>query len=186
MKECEKFEQGSNKRKICEGDSNLPLWKINSYRQRWGLEPLTDDVKPLDVSSDTKPSIINKITVNNRGPGTELIKMYEKMGVPSCSQCYELANKMNKWGADECIKRIEEIIEDILPRAKTWVSQNKPWVNTFLPNALTEKAITYKIRSDVEKAINLAKLPPKQQIVSKTTKKRTQSGGGCGCSKKNS
>lgn len=38
--ECEQFT--GRKKAICEGTADLPLASINSYRQRWGLEPLSE------------------------------------------------------------------------------------------------------------------------------------------------
>lgn len=46
MKECEIFEEGSRKRKICEGTANLPIAKINAYRKSWGLDNIID---PPDI-----------------------------------------------------------------------------------------------------------------------------------------
>lgn len=39
--ECEKY--AGRLREICEGTADLPLYKINAYRQRWELGPLRED-----------------------------------------------------------------------------------------------------------------------------------------------
>lgn len=44
MMECERFPEGSRMREICEGMADLPLAKINRYREKWGLDPL--EAKP--------------------------------------------------------------------------------------------------------------------------------------------
>lgn len=90
------------------------------------------------------------------GPGTELKKLWSK--VPSCQRCNDLAVKMNRWGPDGCRKRLDEIVQDILPRAKKWLSENKPWVHAILGQLpiVEDSIIASRIRRDVLKAIELA------------------------------
>lgn len=38
FEECENLPAGQ--RKICRGESDLPRWKVNQYRRKWGLEPI--------------------------------------------------------------------------------------------------------------------------------------------------
>jgi glycosyltransferase involved in cell wall biosynthesis len=80
--------------------------------------------------------------------------MYEDAGIPHCQQCVELAKKMNQWGAEKCLENIDHIVEEIFPRAKEWVKQNKPWSNKLFPNIVKYAAIRLRIKSDVEKAIS--------------------------------
>ena len=56
------------------------------------------------------------------GPGTVLHDAIAAMGMPSCQQCKDLAKRMNAWGVDGCREHFDEIVEDILPRAKNWWS----------------------------------------------------------------
>ena len=37
---CEQFEVGTRLYDICTGQANIPLTKVNAYRERWGLGPL--------------------------------------------------------------------------------------------------------------------------------------------------
>lgn len=43
MFECNRFPEGSKLRQICIGSAHLPLHKINSYRAKWGLSPLSEE-----------------------------------------------------------------------------------------------------------------------------------------------
>lgn len=54
------------------------------------------------------------------GPGTELSTELERLGVSSCGACKGLAKLMNQWGPDECRSRMDEIVADVLPRARAW------------------------------------------------------------------
>ena len=92
-----------------------------------------------------------------KGPGKELIDIYIKAGVPSCQACKSLAQKMNRWGVDKCTRDIEHLVDEILPRAKKWVEDNKPWVNKLLPQVVSDIGIKAKIRSDLNKAIESAR-----------------------------
>lgn len=62
------------------------------------------------------------------GPGAELIKIFDSLGMAKCQLCIALANRMNRWGIDGCLEKIDEIIEDIFPRAKKWWETSKPWM----------------------------------------------------------
>ena len=57
MSECDRFPAGSLQRRICEGTARMPLWKINAYRERAGLAPLTEDqVEPYDPPKREAPT----------------------------------------------------------------------------------------------------------------------------------
>lgn len=60
------------------------------------------------------------------GPGTELKKLFSARKFPACQQCDKLARQMNQWGVDGCRERFEEIVTDILPRARNWLNDKKP------------------------------------------------------------
>lgn len=91
------------------------------------------------------------------GPGTELVNEFDGHGFPKCQQCIALARKMNQWGVDGCRERIDEIVSDILPRAKNWLAAKKPWAQKLLGAVGAEdKALSWKIRQHVEAAIEAA------------------------------
>lgn len=163
--ECDAFAVGSRKWMICRGEAGLPLSKTNAYRQQWGLSqfevPLAkENQQPVDSHtpefifhgqslSDSAGLVGNKVY----GPGTELLRIYEAAGVPTCDACKELAQDMNNWGAAECRKRMDEILLDILPRAKAWLDAKHPWAMKLIPDAIEEFAIAKRIRADIAKAI---------------------------------
>jgi hypothetical protein len=66
------------------------------------------------------------------GPGTELKAMMAKDGFPPCQQCENLARRMNKWGVDGCRENMDEIVKDMLPRAKHWLKTGQPYAKGFL------------------------------------------------------
>ena len=49
--------------------------------------------------------------------------------MPACQACYDLAVKMNAWGVAGCRQRMDEIVDDILPRAREWWAQSTPWTS---------------------------------------------------------
>lgn len=59
------------------------------------------------------------------GPGTELLGIFKSDPIgkhaTSCPACLQLAQQMNQWGPAGCRERMDEIVEDILPRAKDWI-----------------------------------------------------------------
>jgi hypothetical protein len=180
--ECQRFY--GNKQSICNGDTNIPKWKVDQYRILWGLEPLYGTEKPNGSTTNNKPQFIKSKNTLGTGPGTELIKIYEQAGVPSCSQCYELADKMNKWGVDGCLQNLNKIVEDILPRAKQWIASNKPWVNKLLPDRLKEAGIIMKIKQDVNIAISKTKEKRSTFSISVAEKPKRTPVRNCGCGKK--
>jgi len=46
--ECGRFPVGTRLRAICEGVADLPLSKMNIYRKRWGMEPLSGPTEYID------------------------------------------------------------------------------------------------------------------------------------------
>lgn len=180
---CEQFRPGSRQRQICDGEADLPIKKINHYRASWGLGPL--EVVPETVrqtvvihegAQNVRVRRVDHRSLNRKcatcgprtsgGPGTELLAIYKSAGVPSCQQCRDLATKMNNWGVIECRKRLDEIIEDIFPRAKQWLAEKRSWtaalygiaadVASFLSEDKVDEQIQKTIRNDVNKAIDKA------------------------------
>lgn len=184
--ECEQFPPGSHRRAICDGGANLALEKINEYRRKWGLADLAESDRPAERVDRTpkihsgvpthdyrppagrqsvkscgtcgKKSTGKTVHVRNRtdGPGTQLLLAYESAGVPHCQACRDLAAKMDEWGTQACRQRLDEIVEDMMPRARAWVAENKPWIRKLLPRVLEDAGIRRKIRSDVLQAIAAA------------------------------
>lgn len=183
MEECNRFDKASRLYQICTGIADLPKFKINKYREKWGLEPLFDDVESERYVS---PKVTPKPTVKpikiKYGPGTELLKIYKDAGIPSCQACHELANKMNDWGIQGCEDRLDEIVDDILPRAMTWIAENATWADKLFPNIVKETAVRIKIGNDISKAIKNAKENKNIKNIGITN---TQKLGGCSrCGKK--
>ncbi len=164
--ECNIFTEGSRKWKICRGEALLSEAKIDSYRVSWGMERLFQDQPQSRISTaeyKVPEFVFHGVSVGESetrrklyGPGTELLAIYEAAKIPTCDACKELAQDMNDWGIEGCRSKLEEIIADILPRAKAWVDDEYPWATFFVPDVFEEFGIEVKIRRDVNKAINAA------------------------------
>ena len=166
MIECDVFPAGSRKWLICRDELGFSQHKTDAYRIQWGLKPLystqgkaSHDLLPTDGIPELifHGQSVSEHSVETRkklyGPGTELLKIYASAGVPHCEACLELAQQMNDWGVVQCRAKLEEIVADILPRAKDWVAQQYPWVSRLLPDLVEDIGISMRIRSDVKKAI---------------------------------
>lgn len=168
MSECDQFPEGSRVRSICEGMADMPLSKINVYRDRWGLAPFHGpdeaprpntrtvagkstngtSVRASGRSSEVKSGGCggcggrnkkpHKIKLNGWGPGSQLLKLLEADGVPHCDECVLLAGQMDRWGKRGCDQRVELIVADILPRAKDWLKEEHPWAKRLLSFASIE------------------------------------------------
>lgn len=114
------------------------------------------------------------------GPGTELLRMYEAVGVPTCEACKKLAQQMNNWGVAECRKRHKQIIDDIFPRAKEWIAQNMPWTHAVLPDCIEDYGIYQRISSDVVKAVDEAERVIKERREKKLDVYTGEQRKGCG------
>jgi hypothetical protein len=163
--ECDAFPAGTRKWQICRGEAGLPPQKTDAYRESWGLPPLFGPAAPLSETPAAIPELVfhghsvSEIESGGTrkklyGPGSELLKIYEAAGVPSCDACRELAQQMNDWGVVECRAKLDQIVADIMPRAKEWVAQKYPWVSRLLPDVVEDFGIARRIRSDVTKAID--------------------------------
>ena len=169
FEECNVFEAGSRKWKICRDEAGLSIQKTNAYRKQWGLALLdvpAPDLVPAEQETTVDPipefifhgHSVSDETIDVRkklyGPGTELLRIYEAAGAPTCPACMQLAQEMNNWGAAVCRHKIEEIVLDILPRAKAWLDEMHPWAVKLVPNKIEEYALMILIRADVTKAID--------------------------------
>lgn len=177
--ECEQFI--GRKCSICNGEADLPLDKINGYRKKWNLIPLeAGDVnrKQSKASRTRTAAPARKRNVPGHssagcstcgggtksvkrslrfGPGEMLMKHYADIGLPHCEACRQLADKMNEWGPKTCEEKLNFIVEDIYPRAKHWVAENKPFIHKLLPDSLEDAGIRRRIRSDVTDAIKASR-----------------------------
>lgn len=188
-KECDKFKKQKNLYNICIGDTHLPKWKVNQYRVKIGLKPLYEDIDFTPPRTKSTPKVIQKKASKEKvskyafyapGVGTELLKIYEKAGVPTCSKCIDLAMQMNEWGVDGCIEKMDFILEDILPRARAWIKDNQPWIDKLFPNVIEDLGIKMKVKLDINRAIANYKNNDQKQLKIKTQPRS----GGCGCGKK--
>lgn len=109
-----------------------------------------------DQTGATWDDIVAKASADKAGPGAALLKLFHAAGVPTCPACIVMAAQMNQWGVEGCKENVEKIIEDIFPRAKIWVSENRPFIHSLLPGAIEDIGIRRKIRSYVFAAIAAA------------------------------
>ena len=111
-----------------------------------------------------KPTISAEVLISKTVPGTgvggRLLEMFHKAGFESCEACYALAHQMNQWGPDECEKRINEIVADILPRAIEWERQRIGWISKLLPTGVTEAAIQTLVTLAIHTAPPLQRVTP--------------------------
>ncbi|WP_417850315.1 hypothetical protein [Thalassoglobus sp.] len=154
---------------IASGESNLPITTVLQYRNLWENQGYV--LPPLDVENEIHVQSLHSFrkssprrqhhvrSTNGYGPGSQLLKLYSNAGVPHCQSCFSLAAKMDAWGVQECKERIDEIVNDILPRAKSWLVNNKPWVQKLLAGVgVEESALRVRLRRDVTRAIENAAL----------------------------
>jgi hypothetical protein len=82
----------------------------------------------------------NPREINVNGPGAELKKLLSMIGItaaPGCS-CNAHAARMNLWGADECERRIDEIVGWLKEEA---VKRKLPFIETAA-RLLVKRAIS--------------------------------------------
>lgn len=186
--ECEKagycnrhqMKKGKGQFERCKGiantrDCGLKYWNKWEQGELGSVAPENPQINPEGFCD--KQQLLQQTQQVKSGPGTELIKIYQEAGVPSCSQCNDLATLMDEWGADKCEENIAFLIDDILPRAKNWIANNKPWVHRLLPNTVEEIGIRIKVRGDIKEAIERSR-KQNTPVQLKTPVKKT---GGCGC-----
>ena len=181
VSECERFAPGTRLREICEGTPDLPLDRVNQYRERWGMEPLTEDeVPPRQILAKSTPGHMSDTSRRKRssngaskgctscggkrkaapkpngwGPGSQLLKDFESAGVPHCQDCIDLAGHMDRWGKRGCEKRLDQIVAEMLPRAREWMSENQPFLHRlFAAVKLEDAALKLALRKKVQKAID--------------------------------
>lgn len=188
-KKCDKFKKQKNLYNICTGNTDLPKWKVNQYRLKLGIPPLYKNIDFNPPCTKSTPKVVQVKSSKEKnsaydfyppGVGTELLKIYEKAGVPTCSKCIDLAMKMNEWGVNGCTEKMDLILEDILPRARAWIKDNQPWIDKLFPNVIEDLGIKMKVKLDINRAISNYKNNKKNPAKIK----RLRRSGGCGCGKK--
>lgn len=100
MMECERFPEGSRMREICEGMADLPLAKINRYREKWGLDPL--EKKPEGAQEAANQRLVVPHVPNPTGPparrrvllGDRVERVLSKVGVTK--------ERVSKWLGRPC------------------------------------------------------------------------------------
>jgi hypothetical protein len=98
--------------------------------------------------------------MNGHGPGSQLTRIMDEAGVPHCQACLDLAATMDALGPEGCAARIEEIVADILPRARDWLSSERPWAHKLLLVVqMQDAALRLAIRRKVQQAIEAARPP---------------------------
>ena len=141
MGECDRFQEGTRLRAICEGKANMSPRKVNWHRvELWGLDPLPEDQVEYDGPPQAKRLLPREsrparkpLTWNNRplhhkgGPGTELKQIISRMQTllpwfdlkphKGCG-CTETAKWMDKLGPDGCEVEIDTIVKRLEKEAK--------------------------------------------------------------------
>jgi hypothetical protein len=104
----------------------------NSYRKKWGFGPLPERParrvnarrKPADQKiREARPSREPKLPAPlPPGPGTELKKIFESLGVKpnGCGACMATLHLMNDLGSTGCRERRDELIKDIKSRGPSY------------------------------------------------------------------
>lgn len=187
MNDCFQFAPGSRQMQICEGLSELTLFKTNAFRRLYGLGPLEQKqapdalrTPPTQVTQAARGKVpkmagamapkggccggksrapVVRPTAKIVGVGNTLIEMFKEHGFESCDACYALAKRMNDWGVSGCQEHLDEIVADILPRALEWEKDKLGWIGKLIPTGATAAAI----RVIVEKAIS-ATIPTTVQL----------------------
>jgi hypothetical protein len=164
------MKMNSRVQQICDGEASLPLSAVNAYRVKYGMAPLESlpDVPPVvRVIHTTKPGVLRHVEPRPRkagcckspppaGPGTELLAIYRAAKVPPCQECKDTAAKMDSWKVAGCREHIDEIVEEILPRAREWMAAQHKWIHALFGGVLEDAAARIRIRQNVNKAIDTA------------------------------
>lgn len=147
---------------LCIDDTHRPAEAELSQRlaARLGLriQHLTHGQRAFDILTP-EPGPLGE------GPGTELKAGFAEAKFPPCQQCEFLARRMNHWGVAGCRERLDEIVADILTRAKPWFARRPGlqgavarFATRWIPGGedLTEAALAAVIRAKVVAAIDAA------------------------------
>lgn len=173
MKECDHLPAG--RRRICRGEGGLPLLDVNDYRRAWDVFPLQSLPEGAIVREETQRILLSQrkqsIQRLSGGAGTELVRILKGYGVPACQACRDLAAKMDSWGIESCRDRIEDIVDDMLPRAKDWIASKRRWIHSLLPDSVETFAVKLRLRGLINEAIESVE-SQKQRIPKQTNRRR--------------
>lgn len=190
--ECDQFQNGSRKWQICRGEAGIPLSKCNKYRSHWGLSEIFNEGTSEKFRDDVVfvSHGVSKDQGDSRyiyGAGTELIKAIDLLGAEKCEDCIALAMSMDNWGIAGCRNRIEDIVDDIMPRAVLFAHAKHPWLK-WVPSRIKDLMVRKSVVKMVVRAINTAEkvILTGERLKSRPVAfrvNRSQSKG-CGCGKK--
>ena len=76
MSDCDHLIKNKNMYNICIGNTDLPKWKENKYREKIGLSPLYSD-EEINIKSVDNELILSYNNIGY-GVGTELLHIYKK------------------------------------------------------------------------------------------------------------
>lgn len=160
---------GGRLQQLVDGSAGVSLETTNKYRVAQGLDPLKEgNVRALNRSgtslaasvrtgcgscgNGSKPrSRRQKEWTPTTGPGTELTLLWAKYGADKCPACQSLALQMNRWGVAGCYEHINEIVADVLPRARNWLKEEFGIAAKAIPDAMLWR----RVRTDIYKAIEI-------------------------------
>ena len=165
--ECDRFVRGSRKWHICNGTAlGLSAAKRDQYLISWGMNPVVESPSEEARAGGVQVSVRRVNTphvktvkkaggcngcgnktpargakMDGKGPGSQLIQIFKKVGFETCPACYLLAEKMDRWGAAGCRAKMGEIVADILPRALAWQAEKVGWFAKLIPDVVTRESI---------------------------------------------
>lgn len=175
MADCYQFAPGSRQRQICDGESELPLRRVNAFRAMYGVEPLAVEGEVKIDAAVGGGQAVSRMTVNHQasrvaggccgggrgepvqalapsvGPGTELISILKGVGFAGCDDCYKLAKRMDEWG-ESCTDHLDEIIEDMLPRMVIWEKSKVGWLAKLIPAGANKVTLSTLVTTAIEQS----------------------------------
>jgi len=163
--DCTKFVVGSKVRKLCDEGNLPPRNQTQVSKRNIEIQPnkvVTQNKTAVVFQQTSRPKTVGCCGGNTKvqalapastGPGTNLISILKGVGFAGCSECYTLAEKMNKWGVTGCIENMEYIVNDIYSRALKWQQVGIRWLVKLLPAGVSKLAI----QELVQKAISSVK-----------------------------
>lgn len=124
FRECDIFESGSRRWKICRNEAGLTEKKTNEYRVKWGMSPISEEEKVEEIHKSTK-TIFHEFISHGRsvsenqvapikyGPGSELLKIYLNEKVLISSKEEAIFNYMDEIGISGCKREFDSIYEKL-------------------------------------------------------------------------
>lgn len=177
------------KQLILEGKVNLPLVEVNKYRAKYGLDPLESmpgvefvervihtvkERRQKKISTAARASCTCAVKAPPAGPGTEFKAILKQIGVPPCERCDEAAKRMNALSVKGCRDKIDELIQEMIPRAMEWIAQTRPWTHALFPGIVQELEAARRLKKLFNQAIDAAEV--KEKAKTAATIKAVRSG----------